>query len=102
MGHSATEWVACNKDPVNSAPRFATTEQARKEKFLRVKDIADAAQGLADYCYRKGEGADLRIIEGSLKQTGERLTILQQERQAGVAEDLGQFELELTRETVTK
>ncbi len=69
---------------------------------MRVKDIADAAQGLADYCYRKGEGADLRIIEGSLKQTGERLTILQQERLAGTTEEAGQFELELTRETVAK
>ena len=69
---------------------------------MRIKDIADAAQSLADYCYRKGEGADLKIIEGSLKQTGERLMLLQQERQAGIEEDLGQFELELTRETVTK
>lgn len=69
---------------------------------MKIKDIADAAQGLAEYCYRKGEGADLKIIEGALKQTGERLTILQQDRLSGIAEDVAQLDLELTREMVTK
>lgn len=69
---------------------------------MKIKDIADAAQGLANYCYREGESADLKIIEGSLKQTGERLQVLQQDRLAGIAEQVDQLELELAREMVTK
>lgn len=29
---------------------------------MKVKDIASAAQSLANYCYREGEAADLKVI----------------------------------------
>lgn len=69
---------------------------------MTIKDIAEAAQSLVDYCARKGEGADLQIIEGALKQAGERLTLLQMERLEGVVEAVDQLELELAGEMVTK
>lgn len=65
---------------------------------MKIKDIANAAQSLADYCYREGESADLMIIQGSLKQTGERLQLLQQDRLEAIAE----LQPELFREMVTK
>lgn len=29
---------------------------------MKINDIATAAQGLANYCYREGESADLKVI----------------------------------------
>jgi hypothetical protein len=54
---------------------------------LRVKDIATAAQSLANYCYREGEAADMEVISGQVRLIADRATVV---------------ELELTRETVTK
>jgi hypothetical protein len=47
---------------------------------MRIKDIATAAQSLANYCYREGEEAELPRIDGALKQLRDRLTVLQQDR----------------------
>jgi hypothetical protein len=40
---------------------------------VKIQDIATAAQSLANYCYREGEAADLRIIDGAVKQLRDSL-----------------------------
>jgi hypothetical protein len=55
---------------------------------LKIKDIATAAQSLANYCYREGEAAELPRIDGALKQLRDRLTVLQQDRVSAMVDDV--------------
>jgi len=47
---------------------------------VKIKDIADAAQSLADYCGREGEDADLDIISGQVRLIADRAIVIQLER----------------------
>ena len=47
---------------------------------MTIKDIATAAQSLANYCYRAGEDAEIEVIDGQLKLLTDRLKVIKQER----------------------
>jgi len=47
---------------------------------MTVKDIAESAQTLANYCYREGEAADVKIISGAIKVLNDKAAILKMDR----------------------
>lgn len=42
---------------------------------MKINDIATAAQSLADYCYREGEAADMKVITGQIRLIADRATV---------------------------
>lgn len=55
---------------------------------MTIKDIGTAAQSLANYCYREGEAADPKIIDGALKQLRDKLTVFQQDRISAMVDEV--------------
>lgn len=49
---------------------------------MKINDIANAAQSLANYCYREGEAADLKVLSAQAGLIFGHVTELHDEKEA--------------------
>lgn len=48
---------------------------------MKIQDVASAAQSLANYLYREGEGSDMKVVAGQIKLLADRAAEIQRTRE---------------------